>query len=196
MKFDRFCELVKRESRRVPSALFAGLDGGVHCERKVRRDPESREIFILGYYEPASPLGPRIVLHHGSFEKMRFGTVTEYGREIRITLRHELRHHWEDRAGLPDLREEDARWLASHRPRHEGRRASRLAVAAAWVAGLFAVVVLGLLPIICLVEHPLLGIGCGILTGLLAAWVILPERAAPRSRDGRRGRRGSGRSRD
>ena len=115
MNFERFCRLVRLECRKVPRNLMEGLDGGVHCERGARQETGEREIFQLAHYEPGNVMGARIVLHHGSFEKMDFDDVREYRREIRITLRHELRHHWEDLAGILDLRHEEQHWLALQR---------------------------------------------------------------------------------
>lgn len=151
-----------------------GLDGGVHCERGAPRDPGDRSMFQMAHYEPGNVLGPRIVLHHGAFEKMGFADHLEYRREIRITLRHELRHHWEDRAGLPDLRDEEQHWLALHREPSE-----KQAAAPRWVLrllGAFVVLAVGLATFLVAPGPPLVRAIGGGMAAALAYRALQPRK--------------------
>jgi hypothetical protein len=172
VRFERFCRIVRQECRKVPRALLDGLEGGVHCERTSSRDPEDPEIFQLAHYEPGCVFGPRVVLHHGSFEKMDFEDEREYRREIRITVRHELRHHWEDKAGLPDLRDEDAHWLMKHKPADEKPLPRWLPAAFA----VFVVVGVGLAVALVAPGGPLVRALAGGIAAAVAAVALRPKK--------------------
>lgn len=178
MRFERFCRTVRQECRKIPRALLDGLEGGVHCERTASRDPDDPEIYKLGHYEPGCVFGPRVVLHHGSFEKMGFETEREYRREIRITVRHELRHHWEDRAGLPDLRDEDAAWLMKHKPAEHPALPSWVPV----LLGLFVVIAAAGVAILFAPGPPLARALAGLAAGAGALIALRPRERRTKKR--------------
>ena len=107
MTLDEFGETVGRMLDETPPVLLDELSGGVMVEPEAKRSPEARGMFILGEYHTDYHLGRLIVLYYGSFIYL-FGTNrNRWIEEIRTTLRHEIRHHVEDRAGLRDLEIED-----------------------------------------------------------------------------------------
>lgn len=80
-------------------------------------------LLVLGECVRDGLLGRRVVLYYGSFAALlRNSPRGAWEREIRRTVRHELRHHLELLAGVDDLAREDLEFLARFR---EGRRMGR-----------------------------------------------------------------------
>lgn len=94
---------------RVPPALLQGLNGGIVVERNARRRPgDPPGVYLLGEYVEDPLLGCYIVLYYGSFRRVLAGEPpTVWEQELWDTIRHELRHHVEARAGVRDLERED-----------------------------------------------------------------------------------------
>ena len=127
MDFERFARLADEMMERVPTPLLKGLTGGVVVRREARRrrdDPPG--VYLLGEYVNDEFLGAFIVLYYGSFRRLLASEPPEvWERELWETLRHELRHHVEARAGVRDLELEDEAYLeqlweqwARHGPTH------------------------------------------------------------------------------
>ncbi len=110
LDIDAFTQLLEQMMERVPDRLLDGLNGGVSvAEETLRRDGDPQGVYILAEYITDPYLGAMIVLYHGSFVKLfRTSPHDVWERELWDTLRHELRHHVEGRAGISDLDSEDA----------------------------------------------------------------------------------------
>jgi hypothetical protein len=123
----RFTETADRLMERVPPPVLEGLNGGVTVQRKAQRnagDPPG--VYIMGEYITDPLLGCYVVLYYGSFLEVLHGEPEQaWEEEIWETIRHELTHHLEYRAGEYDLDIEDAvqleelRWT-SPAPEPEG----------------------------------------------------------------------------
>lgn len=109
MDIDRFTALADRLMERVPEPILEGLNGGVTIRRRAMRDPDDpNDVYIMGEYRTDHVLGCYVVLYYGSFQALLDGEPDEvWEQEIWETIRHELRHHVEERAGVADLDVED-----------------------------------------------------------------------------------------
>lgn len=108
MEIERFTELADRLMERVPAPLLEGLNGGVAIRRRaMRRNADPAGVYILGEYV-TDLLGCYIVIYWGSFAELFAGEPDDiWEQELWETIRHELRHHVENRAGVTDLDWED-----------------------------------------------------------------------------------------
>ena len=128
LDIDHFAAQLEHMMDSVPERLWTELNGGVSVSEQTHRrrdDPDG--VYILGEYITDPYLGAMIVLYYGSFDRLFRGQPDEvWARELWDTLRHELRHHVEGRAGVSDLDVEDAVELA--RLRDAPRAAARYRV--------------------------------------------------------------------
>jgi hypothetical protein len=126
MDLETFTACLERMMERVPEPLLEGLNGGVAVSEEVRRRPDDPPgVYILGEYITDPHLGAMIRIYHGSFALLFGGSDRAvWERELWDTLRHELRHHVEGRAGVRDLDIEDA--LALARMQQEAQGAVRV----------------------------------------------------------------------
>lgn len=111
MRLPDFEAMVSRQTAEVPPEFLEGIVEVVVSPRTVPH-PERAEIWTLGECIPlaggddADPrnLRSRIVLYHGSFQALaRDTTGFDWAGETWETLTHEIRHHVEWRARVPDL---------------------------------------------------------------------------------------------
>lgn len=109
MTFNAFADAADRLASQIPAPLLDELNGGIQVSREERRNPDDPpDVRILGEYITDPYLGAHIVLYHGSFKRLFASEPEEvWLEELAATLRHELRHHLEARAGLSDLDWED-----------------------------------------------------------------------------------------
>lgn len=107
MTFDEFMDVLGSMLDEVPGALLEELNGGVVAEPAAKSDPEHPGLLILGQYRRDAYLGRMVVLYYGSFAYLYGPNRPRWLDEMRRTLRHEIRHHVEDRAGLRDLERQD-----------------------------------------------------------------------------------------
>lgn len=107
MTFDEFMEVLGSMLDEVPGVLLEQLNGGVVAEPAAKPDPEHPGLLILGQYRRDAYLGRMVVLYYGSFVYLYGPNRPRWLDEMRQTLRHEIRHHVEDRAGLRDLERQD-----------------------------------------------------------------------------------------
>ncbi len=127
MDIETFTALAERLADDIPEPLLAGLDGGIAIKEGARRragDPPG--VYLMGEYVTDELLGSFILIYYGSFRRV-LGDAPEavWEQELWETLRHEVRHHLEARAGLDDLDREDAEELRRLWREWEERRARR-----------------------------------------------------------------------
>jgi len=110
MDIEQFTRLADELMERIPPPVLEGLNGGVTVRRKARRNPGDPEgVFILGEYITDPHLGCHVALYYGSFLALFEGEPDElWEDELYQTIKHELLHHLEARAGEYDLDVEDA----------------------------------------------------------------------------------------
>lgn len=113
MSLPVFRSVVDELAQQMPPVFFERLNGGVEVSPRVmpaRDSDPAMPRYTLGMYHHLHDMGCWITLYYGSFVAVLRGASDEdYRREIDRVLRHEMRHHMEDRAGLRDLIEEDKR---------------------------------------------------------------------------------------
>jgi hypothetical protein len=116
MDFDTFSRRAAEILEEVPAEFLRGVTG-VETHPESERHPHLAGVYTLGVCTDdalsamTDPEGMRSRLHlyHGSFAALAFRDEDfDWEAELRETILHEIRHHIEDRAGLPDLRDEDA----------------------------------------------------------------------------------------
>ncbi|HBT47818.1 MAG TPA: hypothetical protein DEA73_08095 [Peptococcaceae bacterium] len=123
LSFQEFRRLAGRVVDEIPSPLCRDLNGGFVVLPTQKRDGD---LLVLGEYVWDDLVGRRIVLYYGSFAALLGGSPRKiWEREVRETVRHELRHHLESLAGVDDLTREDLEFLERFR---EGRRAMKSGV--------------------------------------------------------------------
>lgn len=116
MQIDAFERLAARLAERIPDPLLQDLNGGIIvAEEAHRRDDDPQGVYILGEYITDPHLGAYIVLYYGSFRQLFGDDRRLIEAELWETLRHEIRHHIEERAGVDDLDIEDMVQLAELR---------------------------------------------------------------------------------
>ncbi len=117
MRLDDFERLVQRLLAEVPPEFLTGV-AGVSVSPRTLPHPERAEIYTLGECIPVpaeqqgeGEIQSRVVLYHGSFRALAAQREDFHWREEAWeTLTHELRHHLEWRARVPDLEAFD--WAA------------------------------------------------------------------------------------
>lgn len=124
MDIERFTELADRLMERVPEPILEGLNGGVAIRRNAMRDKaDPRDVYIMGEYVTDPVMGCYVVIYYGSFRALLEGEPDSvWEAELWETIRHELRHHLEDRAGESDLDREDEEQLYELRKRAPGKQ--------------------------------------------------------------------------
>lgn len=114
---DTFTTVADKMVERIPPLFLEGLNGGIAVRRRAMRKPgDPAGVYILGEYITDPALGCYVVLYWGSFVEL-FGDQdrTVWESELWETIKHELRHHVEARAGEYGLDLEDAVDLAQMR---------------------------------------------------------------------------------
>ena len=110
MRLSDFEAMVHRQSGEIPAEFLDGIAEVVVSPRTVVH-PEREGIWTLGECIPipgddGDPrhLQSRVVLYHGSFQALARDTEDfDWVEESWETLTHEIRHHVEWRARVPDL---------------------------------------------------------------------------------------------
>jgi hypothetical protein len=110
--------MLEKAAARIPEAFFDGLNGGVCLLEETRLHDKSRPdrpMYILGEYRREAHLGSFINIYYGSFIKVHGHLPAEAFEEaLFLTLRHELRHHLEYRAGERTLLADDEKRLRQY----------------------------------------------------------------------------------
>lgn len=127
MDIEAFTALADKLAEEIPEPLLAGLDGGIAIKEGARRRPgDPPGVYLMGEYVSDETLGNFILIYYGSFRRV-LGDAPDavWEQELWETLRHEIRHHVEARAGLADLDLEDAAELERFWREWEERRGRR-----------------------------------------------------------------------
>lgn len=117
MDLDTFTAVADAMVDRIPPLFLEGLNGGFTVRRLARRNPgDPASVYILGEYITDPDLGCYIALYWGSFVELFAGEERKvWEEELWETIKHELRHHVEARAGEYALDMEDEAELARMR---------------------------------------------------------------------------------
>jgi hypothetical protein len=116
MDFDTFSARARAIAREMPGEFMSGIEA-VEVHREVKRHPVLPDIVTLGECETShlsdptgtEPFRSVVHLYHGSFVDLAGRDASfDFEGELRETIEHEVQHHLEDRAGIADLRDEDA----------------------------------------------------------------------------------------
>lgn len=113
LSFEQAGRVLDAEMERLPQGIFEDLNGGVNLLPEERPSGDGR--YTLGLYHHDA-MGRWVEIFYGSFLRA-FPDASDraLAEELRKTLRHELTHHVESRAGDHTLEhwdaEQTARWL-------------------------------------------------------------------------------------
>jgi hypothetical protein len=119
--------MVRRMTRELPAGFLDGIDA-VTVTGKTVPHPVRADIYTLGECVPhdfagqdaTAQLRSEVLLHYGSFAALaRLAEDFDWRHEAWETLTHEVRHHLEWRARLPDLERLDDAVEANY-ARHDG----------------------------------------------------------------------------
>lgn len=119
LSFDETGALLDQMAESFPPAFYRDLNGGISLLPEALPDPEfpQEDLYILGEY-CNDMMGRYINLYYGSFAalaRQEDWSRQDWEEELYATLAHEFTHHMEGLAGLRDLDEKDAAFLASLR---------------------------------------------------------------------------------
>ena len=101
----------------LPEDFFRDLNGGIILlpDTKSSAAGGADDLFVLGEYRQDVHLGRFISIYYGSFVRVFGHLHTEELREqLKITVKHEFRHHLEHLGGEWDLDIEDAQFIADY----------------------------------------------------------------------------------
>lgn len=125
---DRFFEILTDVCNELPDEFFRELHHGIVLDEGMKISPHATEndLVIMGEYQ-RTRIGNRIVIYYGSFERLCLHyTEDQLKDRIREVVRHEFRHHMENRAGMhgkDSLEQEDKEQLRMYLRREEAKRA-------------------------------------------------------------------------
>lgn len=108
-----------------PAQFYTNLNGGICLLPDTKHNPklQSDRYFVMGEYIRDPGLGNYIIIYYGSFCHVYGNAPKQVWRDkLREVLRHEFRHHMEGLAGVRDLEEEDARFIAEAQEREKCER--------------------------------------------------------------------------
>lgn len=114
--FDTFSRRATEILEEIPGEFLRGVVG-VEVHPEADEHPHLTGLFTLGLcaddemtrLTAPEAMRSRVHLYHGSFAAIaRREPAFDWEGELRETILHEIRHHLEDRAGILDLRIEDA----------------------------------------------------------------------------------------
>lgn len=126
MRYADFEAMIAAMAKEVPDEFMDGIEG-IDVTPKTVPHPTRQDIYTLGeciphVYGPedGARIRSSVELHHGSFAALaRIAPGFDWRHEAWETLTHELRHHLEWRASVPELEALDEAAEANY-ARHEG----------------------------------------------------------------------------
>lgn len=118
ISFERAGEILDDAVDKIPDELLEGLNGGINLMPDAVTGDNG--MYVMGKYI-RNMMGNYIEIYFGSFEQMYGGMSDEKIEEKLIyTLKHELRHHIEGRAGVRDLEDEDEAYVEEWKAQKNG----------------------------------------------------------------------------
>lgn len=116
-------EMLEESAARIPVEFYEGLNLGIALLPEKKEHPDSRgDLFIMGEYS-VDMAGCGISLYYGSFaEVYQNSTPERIAEELDHTMRHEIWHHMEHRAGERGLEIQDEEDLAAYHHETTGRK--------------------------------------------------------------------------
>ena len=97
LSFEEAGKILDDAAEALPEGIYEGLNGGVNLRREARRSEDGR--YTMGLYHN-DRMGRYVEIFYGSFAAVFGGESDEkVAAELVATLRHELTHHVESKAG-------------------------------------------------------------------------------------------------
>ena len=97
LSFERAGRILDEAVEALPEGIFDDLNGGVNLIPEEKRDEDGR--YIMGLYHHDA-MGRWVEIFYGSFAALYPDAPdAEVAEELKKTLRHELTHHVENKAG-------------------------------------------------------------------------------------------------
>jgi hypothetical protein len=116
---NEFQEIADELALELPPVFYEQLNGGILLLEQYKLHEKSnpaKPLYVLGEYTYSGAMGRYIAIYYGSFARVFEGAGKEdLKNELRMTIRHEFRHHMESLAGSRDLEVEDHEKLAAYR---------------------------------------------------------------------------------
>ena len=97
-----------------PPEFFNELNGGIILLPEARHNDEypDSDLYTLGMYHRGGGLGRYISIYYGSFMRVHgYLSADKIKEQLRSTVRHEFRHHFESLAGNDDLERLDKQYI-------------------------------------------------------------------------------------
>lgn len=116
-RIDEFEEILNEIYEEIPPEFLEDLNLGIVIEEEVKMHPESidNDLYVLGSYMKG-PLGRGIVIYYGSFMKLYWFADRKWLKEkVRDTLYHEITHHRENLARIPNLEIDDEKYIEKYK---------------------------------------------------------------------------------
>lgn len=115
LSYDEAGDALDLFAEELPPEFYRDLNGGIVLDTDAKAHPELPEdkYLVLGEYIRDTRLGNHVRIYYGSFVRT-FPYVSDgfWRKKLREVLRHEMRHHVENLAGVRDLELEDEAFLA------------------------------------------------------------------------------------
>lgn len=116
-RLDEFEEILNEIYEEIPPEFLEDLNLGIVIEEESKIHPESLDddLYILGSYIKG-PMGRGIVIYYGSFMDLYWYADRNWLKDkLRDTLFHEITHHRENLARIPNLEVEDEKYIESYK---------------------------------------------------------------------------------
>ena len=99
---DEFYEVLQEVCDELPDEFFVDLHSGVIISEEKKISPHARnnDLVIMGEYTSAR-YGNQITIYYGSFaQTCPYADREAVKNKLREVVRHEFRHHMENRSGM------------------------------------------------------------------------------------------------
>ena len=120
INIDDFFNLLEEVCNELPDEFFKDLHQGVILSENIKFSPYAKhgtDLVILGEYHRGY-YGNQIIIYYGSFKhNFSYLNEEELKNKLREVVRHEFRHHMENRAGIygkDSLEREDKEFIRQY----------------------------------------------------------------------------------